>query len=160
MNRLSFASAAAVWALLVLGSLQVTHAPIPESLFCGVWGCTAPLPALAAYNLCWLSLLSGPALLFGMHSSPRSCRPLAWALVSCALLGTFALALYEHFSWYVDAPASVRPYYWPHLGVAVLNWVDPPLLPILLVGVGLAVVGGRVESPPAESSAAPGIVVE
>ncbi len=128
----------AVWALTVVGTLQLRFLPIGMShSICGPWGCGPETSALVAMHAGWLALLAPPSIYIPLRLQlgQQFVFRLGCGLATLGLVGTIAIAVWQWTLWLPQAGAWSREYIWQRCGFAIATSVDLPVLQLTAIGL-------------------------
>ncbi len=133
-----------MWGLLLWGTLSLSHWPWPaEYTICGIWGCGAPLEALAGCHGAWVVLLLPVVWWSWTRQTQRKRRMLGRVLLCLGVTGLLAIGLYERSTWYLEAGEYARSFFLRRWAFVVATWTDLPLLQLCLFGLLLPWLPGE-----------------
>lgn len=134
----------AAWGTCLSGAIAIANWQGDlEHAICGPWGCGPRLPPLISCHAVWLVILALPA---GFVASSRHVSPAARRVIGGTLTGV-AGALFAGFlawhllTWWPQAAAWQRPYFWHRYAFTVATAIDVPAAELLVLGVAIWIAG-------------------
>lgn len=134
-----------LWALLVLGALE-TGAFVngDNHAICGPWGCGPDTSSLVAVHAGWLAVV-GPPLFYvplRLKMSNKTIRKVALGLWALAAVAVLSIVAWQWFVWLPEANSWSKDYFWQRCGFVVVTAIDWPLIPLLILPIGLWILPG------------------
>jgi hypothetical protein len=133
--------ALAGWLAAALASVMVATIPYdPGEMFCGVWGCLPPLPAVAAMHLLWCVAL-GATVWAVNRWFPSGLRALGFVLLIASIGATAALVSNDLSTWMAKTSVEARQFWPKRIAYRIVTLTDVPLVQSFVVGAACAIFG-------------------